>query len=144
MKIFFTASIRGGRANQPKYKTIVEGLRKYGEVLSDHVAHDTMTHYGETELTSEEILEREQQRINECEIVVADVTNPSLGVGYLVSYATSQNKKVVALYRGHNLYKLSAIIRGDKLIQTFSYMDDNDIDLVLSEMFEKIKEENIL
>lgn len=35
-------------------------------------------------------------RIDSCDLVVAEVSQPSLGVGYEIGYALSQGKKVVA------------------------------------------------
>ncbi|HEV7743908.1 MAG TPA: hypothetical protein VGO56_02825 [Pyrinomonadaceae bacterium] len=37
MKIYFAASIRGGRDNWSTYLEIVKQLREYGEVLTEHV-----------------------------------------------------------------------------------------------------------
>ncbi len=143
MRIFFTGSITGGRSQQPNYEVIVEELKKYGEVLSDHVAEENISEYGETELQASEILAREMEMLKQCDMVVADVTNSSLGVGYLIAYASMQNKKVLALYRGHNTYKLSAIIKGDKNVKIFTYEYDDEIGEILKNNFPKGIEEQI-
>ena len=41
-----------------------------------------------------EIYRRDIQWISECDMVIAEVTNPSLGVGYEMAYAESINKTV--------------------------------------------------
>lgn len=135
MKIFFTGSIRGGRTHQTNYENIVAELKKYGEVLSAHVADSTISEYGETEFTSNEILNREIEMLNAADFVVAEVTNPSLGVGYLIREATSKGKKVLALFEGENLYKLSAIVRGDKLVSSINYLTEEQISPILKEFF---------
>lgn len=46
LKIYFCGSIRGGRQDQQLYKTIVDHLKQWGPVLTEHVAFpDLTTHY---------------------------------------------------------------------------------------------------
>src|SRR3989338_5360937 len=114
MKIFFAGAVRGGRANQPHYVYITDTLKQYGTVISGHVADESISEFGETELTKEEIYSREIAALETSDVVVAEVTTPSLGVGYIIGLATSLGKKVVAFYSGENTLKLSAMIKGDK------------------------------
>ena len=37
MKIYFAGAIRGGRSDQNLYFEIINYLKKYGEVLTEHV-----------------------------------------------------------------------------------------------------------
>lgn len=135
-KIYFTGSIRGGRTYLFNYKKIIKELSKYGKVFGEHVADDKISKFGETDLTSEQILERELKFLNECDIVVAEVTNPSSGVGFLISEALHHRKPVIALFNNFNLYKLSAIIRGCKGVSVYSYGDVLDVELILKEVFD--------
>ena len=134
MNIFFTGSIRGGRAHQPKYALIVKALERHGTVYSQHVQDEALSQYGETGLSGREILERERGALGKCDIVVAEVTTPSLGVGYLIACATSLRKKVIALYFGGDALKLSAIIKGDPGVELHTYKTDEDIEKILGEV----------
>ncbi len=131
-KIFFIGSIRGGRINQPHYVGIVEILKQYGIVFSEHVADKSLGEYGETDLEKEEIHDRELETLGKSDIVVAEVTTPSLGVGYLISQSISLNKKVIALYNGEDTLKLSAMIKGDKNVQVHLYKTEEDIISILN------------
>ena len=133
MNIFFTASIRGGRADQPRYALIVEALKKHGTVFSSHVSDEALSQYGETNLSAGEILERERDALIKCDIAVAEVTTASLGVGYLIACATSLQKKVIALYCGDDTLKLSAIIKGDRGVEVRTYKTDHDIERIIGE-----------
>ena len=133
MNIFFTGSIRGGRTNQTRYASIVEMLERYGTVFSKHVSEETLSQYGETELPSKEILDRERAALQKSDIIVAEVTTPSLGVGYLIATATSANKKVIALYCGEDTLKLSGIIKGDPCVRVYTYKTDADVEKILKE-----------
>ena len=131
-KIFFIGSIRGGRIAQPQYVEIVEVLKQYGTVFSEHVADKSLGEYGETDLEKEEIHDREIEKLKESDVVVAEVTTPSLGVGYLISQAISLNKKVIALYSGEDTLKLSAMIKGDKNVKVHLYRTPEDLIAILN------------
>lgn len=131
MKIFFTASVRGGRSEQPHYASIIRVLEKHGTVLSRHVSSVVLSQYGETALSGPEVLEREMKALQESNMVVAEVSTPSLGVGYLVAQASMQGKRIIALYTGDPLL-LSGIIKGDPRIELHIYETDDDIAEILS------------
>ena len=42
MKIYFAGAIRGGREDVARYLEIVERLRQYGAVLTEHIAEGKM------------------------------------------------------------------------------------------------------
>lgn len=131
MKIFFTGSIRGGRAHQPKYAAIVKILEQYGTVHSPFVPDETLSHYGETRLTDQEISAREHDALEKSDVVVAEVTTPSLGVGYLIAAASTHKKRVIALYHGEDALKLSAMIKGDAGVEVYTYKTDEDLQRIL-------------
>jgi nucleoside 2-deoxyribosyltransferase len=122
MKIYFAASIRGGRALQTTYQIIVEHLKQSGhEVLSENVAFKTMAEQG---MSDEAIYTQDTAWLNGCDVVVAEVTVPSLGVGYEIGYALHQTKKPVLCLceRGTSL---SAMIHGnmDSALRVRFYTD---------------------
>ncbi len=127
MKIYFAGSIRGGRADQSLYADIITELQKYGTVLTEHVADKKITSYGENSRSSAEIFERDMSWLRECDMVVAEVTTPSLGVGYEIGTAESLGKKVFCLYRDVEGKSLSAMIAGNTSIINFVYQNLKDI-----------------
>lgn len=135
MTIFFLASVRGGRGQQPRYEAIVRELGSYGTVLSSHVANEELSRFGETDMANGTIRERELAALAKADIVVAEVTTPSLGVGYLIARATSTGKRVVALYRGKDTLRLSAIIAGDPHVEIHTYENDEDAENILMALF---------
>ncbi len=110
MKIYFAASIRGGRHLQATYQAIVRHLQNAGHVvLSEGVAFETMAEQG---ITDADIYRQDTAWLDACDIVVAEVTVPSLGVGYEIGYALHKtNKPVLCLcQQGTNL---SAMLQGN-------------------------------
>ncbi len=92
MKIYFAGSIRGGREDREKYFKIIEYLKKHGEVLSEHIGSENIDHKGE-KLSSEEIFNRDVEWIKKADVIIAEVSTPSLGVGYEICFAEELNKK---------------------------------------------------
>lgn len=127
MNIFFTASIRGGRAQQPVYNTIVHLLQEHGAVLSGHIADEALSKYGETNITKEEVHDRELAAMNNSDVVVAEVSTPSLGVGYVIARATQAGKPVICLFQGEDTLLLSAMIKGDKGVVVYTYTDTKEL-----------------
>ena len=113
MRIYFSASITGGREQARIYPAIIEHLQKYGEVLTEFVADNTYTPLGEQQLAPEAVYRRDLDFIDRCQVVVAEVTVPSFGVGVEVARAGMQGKPVLALYRLAEGRRLSAMIAGN-------------------------------
>ena len=87
MNIYFAASIRGGRELQPIYAALVEHLRVAGHtVLTEHVASGTVE-ADEVGQSDADIYRQDMAWLDQAQAVVAEVSVPSLGVGYEVGYA---------------------------------------------------------
>jgi 2'-deoxynucleoside 5'-phosphate N-hydrolase len=121
MKIYFAGSIRGGRDHQPIYFQIIEHLKKTCTVLTEHVSDIKLTAAGEAQENDEWIFNRDMTWLNEADVLVAEVTNPSLGVGYEISKAESAGKPVICLYRKSSGRSLSAMIAGNKNLEIVHY-----------------------
>jgi nucleoside 2-deoxyribosyltransferase len=87
LKIYFSAAISAGRERQPLYAEMVHFLETLeAEVLSAHVAKANVMEH-EAKLTAEEIFNRDLRLIENCDGMVAEVSRPSLGVGYEIAAA---------------------------------------------------------
>ena len=126
MKIYFAGSIRGGRNDAEIYSQIIEFLQGYGEVLTEHVGKKDLNSMGESTLSDKQIHDRDIKWLLESDLIVAEVTNPSLGVGYEIGRAIEAEKKIICLYRESDK-KLSAMISGSKNIDTIKYYQLEDI-----------------
>jgi nucleoside 2-deoxyribosyltransferase len=122
MKIYFAGSIRGGRDDWSLYKQIIGLLSQYGEVLTEHIGDSELSITGE-DLPDREIHERDLAWLKSCDCLVAEVTRPSLGVGYEIGKATEWGKQVLCVYRESVTPKLSAMIAGAESVELQSYRD---------------------
>jgi nucleoside 2-deoxyribosyltransferase len=107
VKIYFAGSIAGGREKTQIYIQIVEYLLAKGhEVPSAHVARPDVLNW-ERENPPSSIYERDMAWVRDSEALIAEVSTPSLGVGYEIATALHLGKPVLCLYRqGSTLSKM--------------------------------------
>ena len=110
-KIYFCGSIRGGRQDADVYRRMIDRLKARGTVLTEHVGSPSLTDRG-GDGTNEEIWLRDTAWLRECDIVVAECSQPSLGVGYELAFAEALGKPVHVFY-GRDDGRLSAMLSGN-------------------------------
>ncbi|KAG7334277.1 hypothetical protein KOW79_002684 [Hemibagrus wyckioides] len=138
MNIYFCGSIRGGRQDVKIYQKIVKKLQTYGQVLS----HDDISEKGEGAMPGgdEAIYDRDMEWLVQCDVVVAEVTQPSFGVGYEIGQAMVMKKRILCLFRPSSGKVLSAMIQhaegklGRTLFQVRDY-EEEDVEGILENYF---------
>ena len=135
MKIYFAASIRGGRDDKSIYFEIIKLLQRYGTVLTEHIADKNLNDLGESSLDDKKIHDRDMNWLLESDIVIAEVTNPSLGVGYEIGRAVQNDKKIICLYKVKQNKKISAMILGSNKIKSFNYHNLHEVEKFLNKIF---------
>ncbi len=134
MKIYFAGAIRGGRDDVALYFEIIETLGQYGRVLTDHVGNPELTGAGEVS-SDGEIHDRDLAWLKEAEYLVAEVTVPSLGVGYEIGKATEWGKPVLCLFRPQSGRALSAMIAGSPGVSVREYQRSEELREAFDEFF---------
>lgn len=125
-KIYFACSIRGG-GDTSNYVTILDAAKNAGaEVISEIFVHDALN-FGGSPLPDDQIYERDTAMIRDCDAVIAEVTNPSLGVGYELASAENLAKPILCLFDEHSDKKLSPMIAGNRYFTTKNYASNESI-----------------
>lgn len=100
MKIYFNASITGKKEYGENYQKIVDALQEMDhKVVYEHVFKTEINH-----LASESTKERAEHHkyvsssLNNADLMVTEVSYPSVSVGYEIGLALDKNKPVLALY----------------------------------------------
>lgn len=125
-KVYFACSIRGG-GDTSLYQQIVDAIKTAGgNVLSEVFVHDAIS-YGGSPLPAKDIYARDTQMIHESDVVIAEVTNPSLGVGYELAYAEKLHKPILCLFKQDSGKKLSAMVSGNHY-NIIEYIKPHDIE----------------
>lgn len=112
MKIYFASSIRGVNFREDYRKTWLTELSKIGTVVN-------VSGYDESADDDATIFERDIKWIAESDVLVAEISSPSLGVGYEISYAEHMNKPVICFYMED--INISAMINGNTIIKKIPY-----------------------
>ena len=134
MKIYFCGSIRGGRDDAALYHRMIALLKEYGNVLTEHVGDPTLTDRG-GDGGSEAIWQRDTAWLRECDIVIAECSHTSLGVGYELGFAHCLGKPIHVFYRGEP-ERLSAMIAGDPDAVIHIYAGEEELMSALREIME--------
>lgn len=122
MKIYFAGSIRGGREDAELYFQIIDYLKNFGEVLTEHVGDIALTSLGDDGETDRFIHDRDLVWLQSADVLVAEVTTVSMGVGYEIGRAVEAGKPVLCLFRPSSGKNLSAMITGcsDLTVEKYS------------------------
>ena len=85
------------------------------------------------DIGDQKIHDRDLEWLRGCDYLVAEVTTPSLGVGYEIARATEWGKGVLCLYRPENGRSLSAMIAGCTAVTVREYSDPADLKDIFEE-----------
>lgn len=138
MKIYFAGAIRGGRDDVHLYAEIISMLKKYGTVLTEHLGDTSITGTGQMGQgkSAKDIFSDDVAWLDESDIVIAEVTTPSLGVGYELGRAEAKGKRIVCLFRINVGRHLSGMVLGNPNVKVFEYEKVEDLGSVFREVFE--------
>lgn len=120
MKIYFACSIRGGRDDAATYAELAKYIKSKATLLTEIFADNKLTSDGMNKPSSV-IWRTDIAWVKEADAVIAEVTNPSLGVGYEIAKAEEWSKPVLALFHNDGSRKLSAMIDGSPNTRTVYY-----------------------
>ena len=111
MNIYFACSITGGREFEAVYQTITTALTQdCHNVLTAHLVESGVT-AREAVMDPFKVYARDVTWIRMSDVLIAEVSVPSHGVGYEIGYALGLEKTVLALYEEGK--KVSKMISGN-------------------------------
>jgi nucleoside 2-deoxyribosyltransferase len=137
MKIYFAGSIRGGRGDAELYQQIIDYLKTFGEVLTEHIGDPKLTDLGDDGPTDRYIHDRDLEWLQTADVLVAEVTTVSLGVGYEIGRAVESGKKVLCLFRPESGKNLSAMIAGCPDLKLVNYGSFEEVKTVINDFLKR-------
>lgn len=142
MKIYFAGAIYGGREKLNTYIKIQKIIENLGhEFLTKHVTGvGIATEESKFRRTPQDSFKRNLNLMSQADCLIAEITLPSLGVGYEIAYALHVEKiPVLALYEKDKEHQVSAMMRGNT---TFRYQivgyKEKDLEQIIKGFLEKI------
>jgi nucleoside 2-deoxyribosyltransferase len=124
MEIYFAGSIRGAEADKPRFKRFIEHLSGHGKVLTEHSFN--FNYSQEIEKDDYEIYELDTGWLKDADALVAEVSSPSLGVGYEIGRVEAMGKPILCLYERQEGRRLSAMIGGNKTLKIVEYDSEEE------------------
>ena len=137
MKVYISGSIYGGRQKVENYKAIIKKIEEFAEVLNKNIIDDDVIEK-ETFQKDNEIFEDLENKMREADFIIAEVTVPSLGVGYEIGFSDMIGKKIIAIYDLNDIEKVSTMIRGNERIKLIGYHKIEEI----TDNLERLLEDN--
>ena len=135
-KVYFAGSIRGGRVDAELYRRLIAYINRTNAVLTEHVGSLGLSLSEAEEGSDARIYEQDTAWLRECDLVIAECTCPSLGVGYELAYAEKLGKPCHVLFKGER-GRLSAMLTGDAYFTIHTYENEEEIYPVLDEILKQ-------
>ena len=110
--IYFCGSKFGGRQDEILYNILFKKLERFGDVIQPFDPEKGINQIGSRREHGLSMHDRDVVLLTMCDVMVAEVTHPSLGVGYEIGRAVELGKPVLCLYRPLPRKKLSGLLRG--------------------------------
>ena len=132
MNIYFACSITGGRKEESVYQRIVNTLISDGhQVPTAHLSSPDVMKL-EDIVDPIDVFTRDIQWIDNCQAMIAEVSTPSHGVGFEISYALSISKPILCLHQ--TSIRVSKMLTGNKnpRLSVIAYQSPDDIPGLIS------------
>jgi len=116
MIVYLACTVRGDRGAVEAARTLCAGLEEAGHTVpTKHLLADDADE-AERALTARAVYERDIAWLERCDVLVAEASGSSYGVGFEVGYmlgrSAETNKRVVLLYKAEREDKISRFIAG--------------------------------
>ena len=112
---------------------MIEYLKKDNIVLTEHIGAPSIIATEGAEKSDIDIYRQDTAWLREADMVIAECTSPSLGVGYELAYAERFGKPVHILYNCSRA-NLSAMLTGDDYFHSYPYSDECEVFAILKKI----------
>lgn len=124
--VYFAGSIRGGRVDAALYQRLISYIKQTDTVLTEHIGQSNLSLKAQNKAIDTYIYERDTEWLRSSDLVIAECTSPSLGVGYELAYAEAHNIPVYIFYNKEKA-NISAMLNGNSNFTIFPYETEEDI-----------------
>ena len=132
-KVYFAGSIRGGRADADLYKRMIAYIKRSCTVLTEHVGDLSLSKLEDAPNRDVAIYNQDTAWLRESDLVIAECTTPSLGVGYEMAFAERYSKPVHIFYDSGRT-QLTAMLSGDPYFTLHPYTREEEIYPILDQI----------
>jgi nucleoside 2-deoxyribosyltransferase len=133
VKIYLACTVRGNRGAVAGLRAVADALEADGHtVLTRHLLDDNVEG-AESTLTERAVYERDMAWLESCDVLIADASGSSFGVGFEVGYVLGRsdrtNQRVVMIYRADRRDAISRLVVGNThaRCRSVAYEDAGDL-----------------
>ena len=135
MRIYLACTVRGDRGAVEGLRALAAALESAGHtVLTKHLLEDDVEGV-ESALTERVVYERDITWLESCDVLIAEASGSSFGVGFEVGYVLGRSdgtdQRVLLLYRADRRDAISRLIVGNAHPRCEVLKYENPADLVL-------------
>src|ERR1700742_2206536 len=141
MTVYLACTVRGDRGGVLAGRAICERLQRHGHhVLTTHLLADNVDS-AESLITEQQVFRRDLEWLTSCDVLVAEASGSSYGVGFEVGYvlgrASVSGQRVVLLYDTARRDQVSRLITGnhDSACTTFAYGSIDELSAFIDQRF---------
>ena len=135
LKIYFAGSIRGGRVDAALYRRVIQYLQREHRVLTEPVGDLKLSALEQGRDGDAAIYDQDTAWLRESDVLIAECTCPSLGVGYELAYAEHLGKPCYIFY-DRTKTQLSAMLTGDPYFHIIPYSEEREIFTALDQILQ--------
>jgi nucleoside 2-deoxyribosyltransferase len=129
LRVYFAGSISQSRADLDQYMRIIEMLGDDYQISSDAADAELFQH--EAHLSNREIYQQEMRELGQSDVMIAEVSEASLGVGYQIAHAERLGKPILCLTRPGD--RISPMLIGSARIEVGLYDTLDEADTLVQE-----------
>jgi hypothetical protein len=117
MNVYLACTVRGDRGGLAVARAVADRLRHHGHtIVTTHLLDDNVD-TAEAKLTERDVYERDIEWLDACELLVAEASGSSYGVGFEVGYVLGRSgesgQRVLLLYEAARQAQVSRLIAGN-------------------------------
>ena len=134
LKVYFAGSINGGTFERQAetYQAIIQTIKENAELVS---LHEAVTGIHNSHLAPWQVHDRDIAWLNEANMLIAEVSAPSTGVGYEIGYARFIRRiPVLCLRQAYT--RPSFLIDGNVYILNYTYTAIHEAQLATKQFIE--------
>ena len=137
MRVYFAGSIRGEAPDREWFQELIKHISKTDQVDTEH----SFDYSYEEEIKKDDvqIWETDMEWLQSTDAVIAEITAPSLGVGYEIGKAEEWGKPVLLLWKNHPNKKPSAMLSGSSFLKLVKYDEKDEALEAIDEFLEMIR-----
>lgn len=114
LEIYFACSIRGEQGGKEEKQLIVDTMKNLGHIVLSEIFIERDINTPDTALgmTPQQIFDRDIEWVNRSDVVVADVSRISLGVGIEIGWKLAKGGRVIGICQEQRYEPLSNMMKG--------------------------------